>query len=193
MPVATAVEHDLGDTLLLRAIAQQRANGLRELRPLPLRVLGIERRRRGERRAGIVVHELGVDVRQRAEHREAWTRRAAAHLLAHPHVSPCSTFVSRRFRLLSPRYAFAPTLPALPAFFLMRSSAYLMPFALYGSGTRRARMRAAISPTICLSLPTTFSFCGVSSANDTPGGGSISIGCEKPSASWSFLPASTAR
>ena len=35
----------------------------------------------------------------------------------------------------------------------MRSAAYLMPFALYGSGTRSARIRAAISPTACLSVP----------------------------------------
>src|SRR5687767_9112789 len=68
-----------------------------------------------------------------------------------------------------------------------------MPFALYGSGTRSARIRAAISPTICLSVPSTLTFCGVSRVNETPAGGSISTGCEKPSASCSFLPASTAR
>src|SRR4029078_8383760 len=46
--------------------------------------------------------------------------------------------------------AFSPTFPALSALRLMRSSAYLMPFALYGSGTRSERIFAAISPTACL-------------------------------------------
>src|SRR5438093_11035489 len=114
-------------------------------------------------------------MRERPEHRKARARGAAAYLLAHSHVTPRPTVVPSCFRHLSPRYAFAPTLPALPAFFLMRSSAYLMPFALYGSGTRSARMRAAISPTICLSLPETLTFGGVSSVNDSPAGRSIVI------------------
>src|SRR2546426_1376626 len=75
----------------------------------------------------------------------------------------------------------------------MYSPAYLTPFALYGSGTRRRRIFAATSPTTSLSTPETLSFCGVSTVNVMPAGGSISIGCENPSASWSFLPCSTAR
>jgi hypothetical protein len=65
---------------------------------------------RGERLSGVVVDELGVDVRERAEHGQTRTSRAAADLLANPRVPPCPTFVPRRFRHLSPRYAFAPTL-----------------------------------------------------------------------------------
>src|SRR5882762_1466155 len=42
-------------------------------------------------------------------------------------------------------------------------------------------------------MPDTLSFCGVSTVKVTPAGGSISIGCENPSASVSFLPWSTAR
>jgi hypothetical protein len=75
----------------------------------------------------------------------------------------------------------------------MYSPAYFTPFALYGSGSRSPRIFAATSPTASLSMPETWSFCGVSTVNVTPAGGSISIGCENPSASVSFLPWSTAR
>src|SRR2546423_6793951 len=75
----------------------------------------------------------------------------------------------------------------------MYSPAYFTPFALYGSGSRRPRIFAATSPTASLSMPETLSFWGVSTVNVTPAGGSISIGCENPSASVSFFPCSTAR
>ena len=44
---------------------------------------------------------------------------------------------------------------ALPTFRRTCSPAYLTPLPLYGSGGRVRRMRAAISPTSCLSIPLT--------------------------------------
>src|SRR5205814_1597996 len=58
----------------------------------------------------------------------------------------------------------------------MYSPAYFTPFALYGSGSRSPRIFAATSPTASLSIPDTLSFCGVSTVNVTPAGGSTPLG-----------------
>lgn len=44
-------------------------------------------------------------------------------------------------------------MPALPTFLLTFSSSYLIPFPLYGSGGRIARIVAAIWPTVSLFMP----------------------------------------
>src|SRR5207244_10024876 len=188
--VPAAVEDRLADALGLRLLAEHRADRLRPLALLTFSIFRVARRRLDQGVAGVVVDELRVDVLDGAEDGEAWTSRAPADLLPHARVAPGPAFAP----CLLCHYAFAaPTLPALPALRRMYSPAYFTPFALYGSGTRSARIFAATSPTTSLSTPETLSFCGVSTVNVMPAGGSISIGCENPSASWSFLPCSTAR
>src|SRR5207249_6857243 len=77
---------------LLRALAERLPDGRGLLRLLA--ILLIEARRRRERPLGVVVDELRVDVRERAVHRKARTRRAAAHLLAHALVTATTTLLA---------------------------------------------------------------------------------------------------
>src|ERR1700694_2078557 len=49
--------------------------------------LGLGCRRGDQGAAGGVVDELGADVAEAPEHREAWTRRGAGHVLAHAAVA----------------------------------------------------------------------------------------------------------
>src|SRR3990167_244183 len=93
--------------------------------------------------------------------------------------------------LICHRCNYSAVLACFPAFLIMCSSMYLIPLPLYGSGLRKLRIRAAVSPTICLSAPSIviifFSTLAV-----TPSGTSKSIGCEKPKLNSSTLPFRTA-
>src|SRR5437899_2041342 len=88
--IAGAVEHDLGDTALLR-LGRDQLSQREALRGLALAVdvdaLGAIRRARERHPAGIV-HELRVDVLRRAEHDEPRATAAPHHLLADPQAPP---------------------------------------------------------------------------------------------------------
>src|SRR2546429_750248 len=163
--ISAAIEDRGLDPLRLRALAKQRSDGFGPLALLALAVLRVDARRGDEGPARVVVDELRVDVRERAEHGETRPVRAAADLLAHALV-PTDPALGSRFGC---HYVFAaPTLPALPALRRMYSPAYFTPFALYGSGSRRRRIFPGTSPTPPLSTPATFSFSGVSPLTLTP-------------------------
>src|SRR5207249_4532240 len=88
--VAAAVEHHLGDPLLL-GLGGEQATQPEALRGLALAVdleaLGGVRRTH-QRNAPRVVHDLRVDVLRGAEHDEARSLRAARYLATHPQVPP---------------------------------------------------------------------------------------------------------
>src|SRR3989475_11251801 len=134
---AVAVEHDLVDPLLEAAprgeqphlLGGAHVRGLLELRAQ----LGRERRDREQRLARAVGDHLHVDVPAAAEDGEPGPRLGAAHPLAHPRPA-ASTRDGGRIGAHQ-RVPAAPA-AALPALRRMRSSAYLTPFALYGSPPR---------------------------------------------------------
>src|SRR6266508_891363 len=90
--VATAVEHDVADPGGLRALRDELADLLRALGLLLISrrrsLFDVEVGRGGERAAGAVIDDLRVDVRQRAEDREARPLSAAGDALAHARVAP---------------------------------------------------------------------------------------------------------
>ena len=67
-------------------------------------------------------------------------------------------------------------LPDLPAFLIIRSPAYLIPFPLYGSGGRISRIFAASFPTSSLSIPDTNTLVLLSTLKEIPSGGITSTG-----------------
>src|ERR1022692_1646717 len=77
--VAAAIEHDLGDALVHRALGDQGADAGGGVLVRALLALLFERRGVGERDAAGIVDHLGVDVLGRAEHRQ--TRTTLANLL----------------------------------------------------------------------------------------------------------------
>src|SRR5205814_681328 len=83
--VAAAVEHDLGDALVLGLLGDERADGLGRggVRPLRPRVL-LPARGRGDGLARGVVDHLRVDVLQAAEDGQARTIRGTVDLAANP-------------------------------------------------------------------------------------------------------------
>src|SRR5690606_22924348 len=85
--VRAAVEAHLGDAGLPGARGDQLADPRRDLGLLetgdPAAHFLVERRRGGQRAAGLVVDQLAVDVRVAAEHRQPRARGVAAHALAH--------------------------------------------------------------------------------------------------------------
>src|SRR6266516_3942483 len=95
--VAPAIEHDLGDALLLRLAGDempQRKAARRLALPLdrdPLRPV----RRSHERDASRVVYELGVDVFRGAEHDEPRPPRRARHLVAYPQMPLVTAVLAR--------------------------------------------------------------------------------------------------
>src|SRR5213594_1387624 len=95
--IAGAVEHDLGDTALLR-LGRDQLSQREALRGLALAVdvdaLGAIRRARERHPAGIV-HELRVDVLRRAEHDEPRATGAPHHLLADPQAPPGAAVLPR--------------------------------------------------------------------------------------------------
>src|ERR1700734_1318278 len=84
-------------------------------------------------------------------------------------------------------------LPAFPTLRRTCSPWYRMPLPLYGSGLRSFRMLAAISPTCCLSIPSTTSRVGVSTRNVIPSGGVTVTGWLKPRANSRFDPRACTR
>src|SRR5262245_6298129 len=94
VPVARAVEGDGGDALLLRAPRDLRADGLRARDRAALGLAErallrqVERRRGAERHALRVVHDLHVDLLQRAVHGQARTIRRARQAPADPAPAP---------------------------------------------------------------------------------------------------------
>src|SRR5579884_666834 len=79
-------------------------------------------------------------------------------------------------------------LTTLPAFLRTTSSIYLIPLPLYGSGFLSARIFAANSPTICLSMPLIVMIF-FSTVTLNPSGIFTSTGCEKPKLKFMFFPA----
>src|SRR5207244_12996307 len=95
--VAAAVEDGLRDPLGLRALAERGPDRLRPLGLAALRVLDVAARRGDERLPGLVVDELRVDVRERADHGEPRARRAAADVIAYALVTPGTALASGLF------------------------------------------------------------------------------------------------
>src|SRR5574340_979973 len=99
---------------------------------------------------------------------------------------PFTLFLTLAFLLSQPLMFFAipfiylppAALPALPAFLLMTSSAYLMPLPLYGSGLLNALISAATCPTTCLSGPLIVTRVDFSTTAFTPLGSAYLTGCE---------------
>src|SRR5690606_17148353 len=144
-------------------------------RTLGLRALAALHVGDGHQRAHLhVVHQLRVDVLERAEHHQARTLGRARHLLADAEVAAIAPLVAR-LRLQDLAH-YLP--PALPAFRRTCSPAYLIPFPLYGSGGRRRRISDATWPTISLFAPSTMICVGVVAVSLIPSGALNSIGCE---------------
>src|SRR5581483_2070868 len=94
------------------------------------------------------------DVGTAAEHRQSRALRRALYAGPHAGVFP-APYGANVVQLVHDYFFFPPTLPALPALRRMYSPRYRRPLPLYGSGGRSSLMRAATSPTRCLSTPVT--------------------------------------
>src|SRR5690349_12510522 len=156
-----SVEHHPGHVGGLRLLRHQPPHPLGVLLlvalVLSLQLLG---EARGERQGapGGVVHHLGVDVLQALVDREPGTVGGSGHLSPDARL-PLHSWVDARHVFLDPsgedgdlprrmiggnRYA----VPVFPSLRRTRSSAYLIPLPLYGSGGRRARIFTAVSPSV---------------------------------------------
>src|SRR5262249_25475693 len=103
----------------------------------------------GEQRAARRIRDhLRVHVSPAAEHRQPGPLLGSPH--APPHALPPPR-AGRRLRV--GRHQRAAPAAALPALRRSRSSAYLTPFPLYGSGGRSRRMAAATCPSSSRSAP----------------------------------------
>src|SRR3954471_8381886 len=175
--ITSAVENDLGDAGGLRALGDALANfgGLLGL----LHAENVEIPHRGDGVIPRVVHELRVDVLERAEDDEPRALLGAGESPPDPDVP---AFALRRCGLCF-GHDYLP--PALPALRRMTSPAYRMPFPLYGSGGRMLRISAATCPTFSLSAPSITIVVGCGAVSFTPAGALYSIECEKPRASGS--------
>src|SRR5690606_16321903 len=108
--VAAPVEDDLADAGLQGPLADEPAHFPRRVHVAglgqPAAELRIEGRRGDQGLAGVVADDLGVDVLQAAEHRQARALRGADHLFADPAVAPLAGFVpglrARRHDLTPP-------------------------------------------------------------------------------------------
>src|SRR5579864_4036823 len=141
--------------------------------------------RRGQRRPGVVVDHLCVDVQHRAEHHQPRPFGRARDPLALAESNPIAAIL---FGSNLHHYA-----PVLPTFFFRTSPMYRTPFCLYGSGFRRRRMSAATWPTSCRSMPVTVTWVCLSITTSMPVGMSNTTGCEYPSAKTTCLPRTSAR
>src|SRR5450432_2365329 len=94
--VAGAIEDDAGDSRCLRPLRQRLANRGRTLRLLPLAHRQIAHGEDGAVRT--IVHDLGVDVLQRALHDEARTLLRSLDLLAHTQM-PAKALLGARLGL----------------------------------------------------------------------------------------------
>src|SRR5690242_4347787 len=178
--IPTAVEYDLRDPLVLGDRGDLLPDIERLLRLLPFAHL--DRRHRRERARRGVVHELGGDVLQRAEHDESRTLGRPLHRLAHAQMT-ANALLGPVLRNSDAAHDYLP--PALPALRRICSPTYLTPFPLYGSGGRRLRISAATWPTTSLFAPSTTICVGTGAVSLMPCGARYSIGCEYPSASCS--------
>src|SRR3954469_7336176 len=171
--ISTAVEHDLRDPLVLGDRGDLLPDLERLFRLLPFGDL--HRRDRRERMRRDVVHELGGDVLQRAEHHQPRTLGRPLHLVAHAQVATYA-HLGAVLRNTNAAHDYFP--PALPALRRICSPAYLTPFPLYGSGGRRLRISAATWPTTSLFAPSTTICVGTGAVSLIPCGARYSIGCE---------------
>src|SRR5688572_1990255 len=126
---SVAVEHHALDALLDQALGNRlpdrlRAGDIAALGLLPERALDrrLDARRRGDRAAGHVVHDLHVDVGDAPVNREPGTRLGALHAFANPVLDPLAAVLGG-FDLH--RYA-----PVFPTFFFSCSPVYRTPFCL---------------------------------------------------------------
>src|SRR5207244_12471104 len=129
--------------------------------------LGRGRRDRGLRLARAVGDHLHVGGPAAAEDGEPGPRLGAAHPLAHPRPA---TSARDGGRIGAHQRVPAAPAAALPALRRMRSSAYLTPFALYGSGGRSSRSAAAAWPSSSRSAPSSVIITWRSTLADSPGG-----------------------
>src|SRR5262249_28416139 len=137
--------------------------------------------------ANAVVDDLHEHVPRGAVHHQPRTRAGASDLLAHPQVPPDSGaglrgrvrshptggILARRPSGLGISHHYFPAFPTLRR---ITSPWYRTPLALYGSGLRSLRIRAAVSPPRCLSMPSTTTLVGASTRKVIPSGGVTSTG-----------------
>src|SRR5205807_9526968 len=123
---------------------------------------GAQRRSRRQRPLGTIVDDLCVDVGQTPEHGQPRPLPVPVDRPANPEMPPLAGLVAILVLDHAPPFAAPPpapapatALPALPGFRRTRSPRYRIPLPLYGSGSRIARMLAAVWPTASLSLPLT--------------------------------------
>src|SRR3989442_1744509 len=176
---AVAVEHDPVDPLLEatpRGEEPHLLGGAHVPRLLELRAqLGRERRDREQRLARAVRDHLHVGVLVAAEDGEPGPLLGATHPLAHPRPAASTRDGGRTGPHQRVPAAVAAALPALRR---MRSSAYLTPFALYGSGGRSSRSAAAAWPSSSRSAPSSVIITWRSTLAESPGGSRKWIGWE---------------
>src|SRR5262245_3100215 len=148
--VSISVEHDLLDPLLFALLGDGGAD-LDRLVLLLLAAQGclqgfVASRCEGQRLVTDVVDYLRVDVLRTSKHGQPRPLGRALHLGPNRHFP----LESREFLPRCHGYVPAPVLPTLRR---MRSSTYLMPLPLYGSGGRRPRTLAATWPRSSRSTP----------------------------------------
>src|SRR5688572_28257886 len=134
--VPCAIEHDAGEPGVLRLLRDELPYLGRLVALLSRQLVGGHG---GERPARRIVHQLRVDVLERAEHHEPRTLRRAVHALPHAKVPA----VTQLLPSLRPANLGHYLPPALPAFRRTCSPWYLTPLPLYGSGFRSWRISAA--------------------------------------------------
>src|SRR6266850_415037 len=123
--IAAAIECDLENALLLRALGEQLAHRPADREPaLLLRAQRLPARRGHQGRAAQVVDDLGIDVLATPEHRQARALDAALDTLADAEAANRAPFV---LVVLSAHVADPAVLPALRR---MYSPSYLMPLPL---------------------------------------------------------------
>src|SRR5215469_1913154 len=204
--VAATVEDHRGDARGLRPLGDERADLLGLGRLVPRRRPHSRVHGGGGRQGAAdgVVHDLHDDVPRGPVHHQPRPGGAADDLLAHPQVTPdARARLRRRARphpaggVLTRRPLGLRTshdyLPAFPTLRRITSPWYRTPLALYGSGLRSLRIRAAVSPTSCLSMPSTTNLVGASTRKVMPSGGVTTTGWLKPSANSRSLPLAVTR
>src|SRR6056297_291472 len=124
-------------------------------------------------RAGLIIDQLGIDVLVGTKDNQARPFGSAENLLPDPDLSFFPRLLFSQFH--GSTYFF----PDLPALRRICSSTYLIPLPLYGSGGRTRLIRAATSPTNCLSHPAILSLFPSAEASIPAGTGKFT-GWEYP-------------